>query len=75
MEGLKEWMDAVHTARVPCAVVSSLDRKTMIEALDHLKLTKYFQVGNGLAVFVSFHGAVRVIIMNLSLNYKIVIFS
>ncbi|XP_039174156.1 5-amino-6-(5-phospho-D-ribitylamino)uracil phosphatase, chloroplastic isoform X2 [Eucalyptus grandis] len=43
MEGLKEWMDAVHTARVPCAVVSSLDRKTMIEALDHLKLTKYFQ--------------------------------
>ncbi|KAI6676068.1 hypothetical protein NL676_036864 [Syzygium grande] len=43
MEGLKEWMDAVHTARVPCAIVSSLDRKTMFEALDRMKLAKYFQ--------------------------------
>ncbi|KAH6802232.1 Haloacid dehalogenase-like hydrolase superfamily protein [Perilla frutescens var. frutescens] len=29
IEGLKEWLDAVTTSRIPCAVVSSLDRKNM----------------------------------------------
>ncbi|PWA62903.1 haloacid dehalogenase-like hydrolase (HAD) superfamily protein [Artemisia annua] len=43
MEGLKEWLDAVSTARIPCAVVSSLDRKIMVEILEKLGLMKYFQ--------------------------------
>ncbi|KAM7491862.1 hypothetical protein LguiA_034783 [Lonicera macranthoides] len=43
MEGLKEWLDAVSTARIPCAIVSSLDRRIMVEALDRLGLKKYFQ--------------------------------
>lgn len=43
VEGLEEWLDAVCTARTPCAVVSSLDRKNMVEALDRMGLNKYFQ--------------------------------
>ncbi|KAI3981193.1 hypothetical protein MKX01_016328, partial [Papaver californicum] len=41
--GVKEWLDAVSTARVPCAIVSCLDRRTLVEALKHLGLSKYFQ--------------------------------
>ncbi|KAI4382900.1 hypothetical protein MLD38_008801 [Melastoma candidum] len=44
MEGLETWLDAVHTARIPCAVVSSLDRRSMVEALERMRLHKYFQV-------------------------------
>lgn len=44
MEGLKEWLDAVSTARIPCAVVSSLDRRIMVEILENMGLMKYFQV-------------------------------
>lgn len=43
MEGLGDWLDAVSTARIPCAVVSSLDRRNMIEALERMGLKKYFQ--------------------------------
>ncbi|XP_022146861.1 uncharacterized protein LOC111015958 isoform X1 [Momordica charantia] len=43
IDGLKEWLDAVSTARIPCAVVSSLDRKHMLEALERMNLKKYFQ--------------------------------
>ncbi|KAK2637183.1 hypothetical protein Ddye_031975 [Dipteronia dyeriana] len=43
MEGLQEWLDAVSTARIPCAVVSSLDRRNMNEALERMGLLKYFQ--------------------------------
>ncbi|RAL52308.1 hypothetical protein DM860_016157 [Cuscuta australis] len=43
IEGLNEWLDAVSTARIPCAVVSSLDRKIVVDALEHLRLNKYFQ--------------------------------
>ncbi|XP_030928138.1 5-amino-6-(5-phospho-D-ribitylamino)uracil phosphatase, chloroplastic isoform X2 [Quercus lobata] len=43
MEGLKEWLDAVSTARIPCAIVSSLDRRNMVEALERMGLKKYFQ--------------------------------
>ncbi|KAI3817857.1 hypothetical protein L1987_11656 [Smallanthus sonchifolius] len=43
MEGLKEWLDAVCTARIPCAVVSSLDRRIMVEILENMGLVKYFQ--------------------------------
>ncbi|XP_068315212.1 5-amino-6-(5-phospho-D-ribitylamino)uracil phosphatase, chloroplastic [Pyrus communis] len=43
VEGLKEWLDAVSTARIPCAVVSSLDRRNMTEALERMGLKKYFQ--------------------------------
>ncbi|XP_044507413.1 uncharacterized protein LOC123226910 isoform X2 [Mangifera indica] len=43
IEGLQEWLDAVSTARIPCAVVSSLDRRNMVEALERMGLLKYFQ--------------------------------
>lgn len=43
MEGLKEWLDAVSTARIPCAVVSSLDRRIMVEILENMGLMTYFQ--------------------------------
>ncbi|TXG50003.1 hypothetical protein EZV62_025878 [Acer yangbiense] len=43
MEGLQEWLDAMSTARIPCAVVSSLDRRNMNEALERMGLLKYFQ--------------------------------
>lgn len=43
VEGLREWLDAVRTAGIPCAVASSLDRRCMIEALDRMALSKYFK--------------------------------
>ncbi|KAB2031305.1 hypothetical protein E1A91_D05G302300v1 [Gossypium mustelinum] len=43
MEGLEEWLDAVSTAHIPCAVVSSLDRRNMVDALERIGLKKYFQ--------------------------------
>ncbi|CAK8566406.1 unnamed protein product [Lathyrus sativus] len=43
MEGLKDWLEAVYNARIPCAVVSSLDRKNVVEALERMGLNKYFQ--------------------------------
>lgn len=43
MDGLKEWLTAVCTARIPCAVVSSLDRRKMVEVLERMGLNKYFQ--------------------------------
>ncbi|KAM5556823.1 5-amino-6-(5-phospho-D-ribitylamino)uracil phosphatase, chloroplastic [Rosa sericea] len=43
MEGLKEWLEAVSTARIPCAVVSCLDRRSMVKALERMGLEKYFQ--------------------------------
>lgn len=45
MDGLNDWLEAVYTARIPCAVVSSLDRRNMLEALERMGLSKYFQVG------------------------------
>ncbi|KAL6530413.1 hypothetical protein OROHE_014766 [Orobanche hederae] len=43
IEGLKEWLDAVATSSIPCAVVSSLDRKNMVDALERMGLRKFFQ--------------------------------
>lgn len=43
VEGLREWLDALYTAGIPCAVVSCLDRRNMVEALDRMGLSKYFQ--------------------------------
>ncbi|KAK6932937.1 Haloacid dehalogenase-like hydrolase [Dillenia turbinata] len=43
LEGLEVWLDAVSTARIPCAVVSSLERKSLVEALDRMGIKKYFQ--------------------------------
>ncbi|KAJ4971600.1 hypothetical protein NE237_004699 [Protea cynaroides] len=43
IEGLEEWLDAVSTARIPCAVVSCLDRRILVEALEQMDLKKYFQ--------------------------------
>ncbi|OAY46358.1 5-amino-6-(5-phospho-D-ribitylamino)uracil phosphatase, chloroplastic [Manihot esculenta] len=43
IEGLKEWLDAVARAGIPCAVVSSLDRINMVGALERMGLKKYFQ--------------------------------
>ncbi|KAH0881149.1 hypothetical protein HID58_068543 [Brassica napus] len=42
-EGLKDWLDAVTNARIPCAVVSNLDRKNMMNALERMGLQNYFQ--------------------------------
>ncbi|KAJ4893326.1 Haloacid dehalogenase-like hydrolase (HAD) superfamily protein [Raphanus sativus] len=42
-EGLRDWLDAVTNARIPCAVVSNLDRKNMINALEKMGLQNYFQ--------------------------------
>ena len=44
VEGLREWLEALYTAGTPCAVVSCLDRRSMIEALERMDLRKYFQV-------------------------------
>ncbi|XP_058110591.1 5-amino-6-(5-phospho-D-ribitylamino)uracil phosphatase, chloroplastic [Magnolia sinica] len=43
MEGLKEWLDAVYTAGIPCAVVSCLDRINLLASLQRMGLNKYFQ--------------------------------
>ncbi|XP_019416062.1 PREDICTED: uncharacterized protein LOC109327392 isoform X2 [Lupinus angustifolius] len=42
-EGLKDWLEAVNTACIPCAIVSSFDRRNMVEALERLGLSNYFQ--------------------------------
>lgn len=44
IEGLEEWLDAVCRARIPCVVVSSLDRVNMVAALERMGLKNYFQV-------------------------------
>lgn len=44
MEGLREWLEALDTAGVPCAVASTLDRLTLLAALQRMGLRKYFQV-------------------------------
>ncbi|KAF9595555.1 hypothetical protein IFM89_000692 [Coptis chinensis] len=43
MEGVKEWLDAVSKARIPCALVSCLDRKYLVDTLRQMGLNKYFQ--------------------------------
>ncbi|KAG6485352.1 5-amino-6-(5-phospho-D-ribitylamino)uracil phosphatase, chloroplastic-like [Zingiber officinale] len=43
IEGLKVWLDAIYTAGIPCAIVSSLDRMHMHECLQKMGLKKYFQ--------------------------------
>ncbi|KAG9455203.1 hypothetical protein H6P81_008107 [Aristolochia fimbriata] len=43
IEGLKEWLDAVYTAGIPCAVASCLDRINLTAALQRMGLQKYFQ--------------------------------
>ncbi|KAE9451562.1 hypothetical protein C3L33_16550, partial [Rhododendron williamsianum] len=43
MDGLHQWLDAVYRSHIPCAVVSSLDRINMVEALERMGLRKYFQ--------------------------------
>ncbi|KAL2897117.1 5-amino-6-(5-phospho-D-ribitylamino)uracil phosphatase chloroplastic [Bienertia sinuspersici] len=42
-EGMVEWLEAVSNARIPCAVVSNLDRKTMVEVLERIGIKDYFQ--------------------------------
>eukprot|EP00250_Pteridium_aquilinum_P019371 c24404_g1_i1 orf=165-1085(+) len=42
-EGLREWLEALATAGVPCAVASSLDRFNLLGALQRMGLYKYFQ--------------------------------
>ncbi|KAM7274811.1 hypothetical protein ACFE04_016677 [Oxalis oulophora] len=43
VDGLREWLDAVARARIPCAIASSLDLKTMVEALERMGIKNYFQ--------------------------------
>lgn len=55
MDGLHQWLDAVYRSHIPCAVVSSLDRINMVEALERMGLRKYFQVGILLASGLDLH--------------------
>lgn len=43
VEGMEEWLDALSNARIPCAVVSSLDRRIMVDALERMGIKNYFQ--------------------------------
>lgn len=43
LDGLSDWLDAVYTAHIPCAVVSGLGRKFLVKALERMGLKKYFQ--------------------------------
>lgn len=43
VEGMGEWLEAVSNARIPCAVVSSLGRRNLVEALERMGIKKYFQ--------------------------------
>ncbi|XP_057843876.1 5-amino-6-(5-phospho-D-ribitylamino)uracil phosphatase, chloroplastic isoform X4 [Cryptomeria japonica] len=43
MEGLKDWLEALYTAGVPCAITSSLDRQSIVAALERMGLRNYFQ--------------------------------
>lgn len=52
IEGLEEWLDAVTRARIPCAVVSSLDRINMVGTLERMGLKKYFQVDDFFLSFI-----------------------
>ncbi|KAL0317025.1 UNVERIFIED_CONTAM: hypothetical protein Sangu_2116800 [Sesamum angustifolium] len=42
VEGSRK-LDAVATSNIPCAVVSSLDRKSMVDTLEQMGLKNYFQ--------------------------------
>ncbi|KAJ7532976.1 hypothetical protein O6H91_13G027700 [Diphasiastrum complanatum] len=44
MEGLIDWLEALDTAGVPCAVASTLDRISLLAALERMSLREYFQV-------------------------------
>uniref|UniRef100_A0A7C9CLR1 Sugar-terminal-phosphatase n=1 Tax=Opuntia streptacantha TaxID=393608 RepID=A0A7C9CLR1_OPUST len=43
VEGMEEWLEAVSNARIPCAVVSNLDRRNLVEALERMGIKHYFQ--------------------------------
>ncbi|CAI5962056.1 unnamed protein product [Closterium sp. NIES-64] len=43
LEGVQEWLDALQKAGVPCAVATSIDRLTLLSALDRMKLLHHFQ--------------------------------
>lgn len=41
--GVREWLGALATAHIPCALVTSLDRISAGEALDHMGLSRSFR--------------------------------
>lgn len=43
MEGVREWLDTLGRFRVPCALVSALDRQTVQAALARMTLHDHFQ--------------------------------
>eukprot|EP00271_Cylindrocystis_brebissonii_P006369 TRINITY_DN19124_c0_g2_i1.p1 TRINITY_DN19124_c0_g2~~TRINITY_DN19124_c0_g2_i1.p1 ORF type:complete len:399 (-),score=57.88 TRINITY_DN19124_c0_g2_i1:867-2063(-) len=43
LDGVRPWLQALHRARVPCAVSSSLDRITLLAALERMGLSRYFR--------------------------------
>ncbi|CAI5486911.1 unnamed protein product, partial [Closterium sp. Naga37s-1] len=43
LDGVQEWLDALQKAGVPCAVATSIDRLTLLSALDRMKLLHHFQ--------------------------------
>lgn len=46
MGGVREWLGALAKAGVPCAVSSSIDRLTLLAALDRMKLFHFFRVSH-----------------------------
>lgn len=43
MEGAREWLQALASSRVPCALVSSMGRVTINDILARLQLSQFFQ--------------------------------
>lgn len=43
MEGLRTWLEALFNAGVPCAIASSMDRISLLGALQRMGLLKYFR--------------------------------
>jgi phosphoglycolate phosphatase-like HAD superfamily hydrolase len=41
--GLREWLQALRTAGVPCAVTSALSRATVLAVLDAMDIRSFFQ--------------------------------
>ena len=59
---MKEWLEALQTAGVPCAVASSLDRFNLLAALQRMGLYKYFQVAYGVGNWIQLNSLSQIFI-------------
>lgn len=69
MEGLKEWLTAVSTARIPCAVVSGLDRTDLVDVLIRMGLYKYFQVFEFQFLLQTHYWSMQLTLKNIQIYY------